>query len=890
VSADTCSSCGGPLSSSAHGANVCPRCAFGWALEEQTTESAVPTESQRIGPFRLTRVLGEGGMGIVWEAEQEQPVRRRVALKWIRPGMDSAQVLARFESERQALALMSSPHIAQVFEAGRSPDGRPWFAMEYVEGTWITDYCDAHRLATDARLELFEQVCHGVQHAHHKGVIHRDIKPSNVLVREENGRPIPKIIDFGLAKAMGAQLVDRSLVTRLGQHVGTPGYMSPEQAGPAGFDVDTRSDVYSLGVLLFDLLTGKLPFEAPDGDVDALRRRIREEDPPVPSARVAALPIEVAQAEALARGTDRVGLLRALRGDLDWIVVRALAKDRSRRYGTPDELAADVRRHRAHEPVLAGPPGLGYRARKFVRRHAWGATAATTILVLLAATAIGMTIQARRIAREARTAQSALRFLTETFRLSDPERVRGETITAREILDRAATGLERELSDNPEVEALMTLTIGHTYLNLGLFVRAEPLVRRALEIRRETLGARHPSTHEAMLELSEILFRRGVLDEAAALARKVLSEDDSFGARAHYLLGQILADSGKLEEAETELRAAVDQLGRAEGPESDAAIKALLALGEILSDRGRYDEAGSVYKRALDAQRRLVSGDHPNTAAALNGLGVNARRSGNYVEAEALLREALAMEERVLGAEHLETLAVRRTLGLLLVQMGRLDEAEPILRDTLEATRRQFGPGSDLTLSTLAEWAELEAKRKNYDEAERDYREALAGYRALYGEDHPQTVRILNNLGQALKGAGRLAEAEPILRACLAGATKVFGPQHPNTLTTLANVAELVDQLGRHGEALPLILQALAGLREAFHDGHALIGLTQLKQGACLTALRRYSEAETALLAAQTMLAAKSGPEHPNTRAAESKLVTLYESWGKPDLAAKWRR
>jgi non-specific serine/threonine protein kinase/serine/threonine-protein kinase len=343
-------------------------------------------EERRIGPYRLLEKLGEGGMGEVWLAEQTEPVRRRVALKVIKRGMDTEQVVARFSAERQALALMDHPAVAKVFEAGSTPQGRPYFVMEHVRGVPITEHCDRHKLGTRERLALFVQVCEGVQHAHQKAILHRDLKPSNVLVTEQDGRRQPKIIDFGVAKATTQRLTERTVYTELGVLIGTPEYMSPEQAEMTGEDVDTRTDVYSLGVMLYELLVGALPFESRDlreSGYEEMRRKIREQEPRKPSARVTTLSAEHAVESAGRRQTNVPGLVRQLRGDLDWIVMKALEKDRARRYGSPAELAADVERHLGNQPVLAGRPSAAYRARKFVRRHRLGVgVAATGVLVL----------------------------------------------------------------------------------------------------------------------------------------------------------------------------------------------------------------------------------------------------------------------------------------------------------------------------------------------------------------------------------------------------------------------------------------------------------------------------------------------------------------------------
>jgi serine/threonine protein kinase len=643
-----------------------------------------------IGHYHLLHRLGQGGMGEVWLGEQQEPVRRHVAIKLIKAGMDTREVVARFQAERQALALMDHPAIAKVFDAGSTPGGRPYFAMEYVAGMPISLYCDHHRLTIRQRMELFVQVCEGVQHAHQKAIIHRDLKPSNILVAEMDGKPMPRIIDFGIAKATSQPQDAETMQTRFGTVVGTLEYMSPEQADSFGQDIDTRSDVYSLGVVLYVLLAGAPPLAFSKRAFDECLRRLREEDPQKPSARVR---MDTNESATIARNrnTEAPLLVRQLQGDADSIVLKALEKDRQRRYATPQEFAADIRRYLRNEPVAAHPPDTVYRARKYVRRHRVGVAVAALAMLMLVGFAVTQSMELRRIRRERDRADRVTGFMTNMFNVSNPSESRGNTITAREILDKSSAEIKTGLASEPELQAQLADVMGNVYESLGLYSRARPLIEMSARTRSQVLGGNDPGTLQSEADLGWLLYHDGhdaegekLLRDVLGRRRRVLGSSHLDTAQAAGHLAAILDDEGRYPEAEKLEQESVAISRQALGEENPRTLIAWSNLGGTLVKEGRYPEAKAILERTLQSERRVMGPDHPATMSTMSILASCLVLSNEIGPAQAMLRETRDAQRRVLGPDHPDTATTTYNLACLAARQGEHDEALALLREAFE--------------------------------------------------------------------------------------------------------------------------------------------------------------------------------------------------------------
>jgi eukaryotic-like serine/threonine-protein kinase len=740
-------------------------------------------DAGQIGPYRLLQLVGEGGMGEVWLAEQKGPIHRTVALKLIKTGMDTKAVVARFESERQALALMDHPNIARVFDAGSTAEGRPYFVMEYVPGLPITEYSDKHRLTIKERLELFMQVCDGVQHAHQKAIIHRDLKPSNVLVVEQDNKAAPKIIDFGLAKATAQRLTDKTFFTELGVMMGTPEYMSPEQADLREQNIDTRTDIYSLGVILYELLVGALPFEAKAlraAGMEGILRVIREQEPPKPSTKIRSMG-DVSEVSAKNRQEEPRSFARHLRGELDWITMKALEKDRVRRYGSASEFGADISRYLRKEPVVAGPATAGYRIRKYAARHRIALGTAAGLLVLLAGFVVTQAIELHRIklernraTRERDRANRITDFMTGMFKVSNPSEARGNAVTAREILDKASKDIDTGLVKDPELQAQMMYVMGSVYDNLGLYGRAQLLEQQSMEIRKRVLGPENQDTLRSM-----------------------------------YLVAWNIERQGHYAEAEKLQRQALDVQKRVLGLENLDTLRSAIFLAYVMHDEGNYVEAERLGRETLEIQKHVFGPEHPETLGSMHNLAIVLYQEGRYAEAEKLDRETLDIRRRVLGPEHPDTLNSTNNLANDLNSEGRYAEAEKLYLETRDIKRRVLGPEHPQTLMAMNNLANVLNSEGRYAEMEKLDREMLDIRRRVLGPEHPDTLHSMNNLASAVMDEGRYAEAEKLFLETRDIQRRVLGPEHPDTAISTYNLGCIAAYRGRRDQAFSLLREAV---------------------------------------------------------------------------------
>jgi serine/threonine protein kinase len=845
-----------------------------------------------VGAYELLELLGEGGFARVFRAQQTRPLRREVAVKIVKLGMDTSAVIARFELERQALALMAHPNIAAVFDAGATDTGRPYFVMELVRGGQrITKYCDEQRLGVRQRVELFIDVCHAVQHAHEKGVLHRDLKPSNILVTSVDGRATPKIIDFGIAKAVSDELrlTDVSVVTLEQQLLGTPQYMSPEQARSGGADVDTRSDIYSLGAVLYEMLAGQSPLDSPTGPstmLEQLQRLTTDEELPPPSTRATS------------------ELRRALRGELDWIIGKCLEKDRRRRYESAAALAADLEAHLHHRAIAAAPPTLHYRAKKFVRRNTLAVVASAIILASVLAGAIVSTVLAVRAIRAERLAQRRQEetqavndFLTlEIIGAANPLVTQGNReMTLREALENASKNVAGNFKGRPLSEAAVRESVGWAYRSLGRLDLALPHITIALDLRKQALGPDHPDTLQAEGSYAAILKSLNRLPEAEALYKDLIERyrriggQDTMSINAMENYAGVLSAEGRSAEAEPIAREAAETARRMLGEDSYKTLVVRSTHAAILRRLGKTVEAEEIFRDAYERSLRMRGPDYPDTIALMRHRASALNDLGRSAEAERLFREGLERNRRVYGEDHTRTLQSMQDVAAVMRAMGRKKEAMELFEQVLEGSRRIRKPDDPEHIDAMNNYAVGLQDVGRMAESEPLLKEVLELRRRVQGENHPMTLMAMNTYGATLEYLGRYDEAEVFVRQALQQRRHLLGDGHPQTLNSIDDYVDILTALHRDADAEPLSAELYEKAAKA-QIAPRTVASYIAQYGPVLVRLGKYADAEAPLREAHRRLTETKQTTTGRMRSVLAGLADVCEQTNRPDEAAQWRR
>jgi serine/threonine protein kinase/tetratricopeptide (TPR) repeat protein len=817
-------------------------------VEAETARSRGKVIGER---YKLLEQIGEGGMGTVWVAEQTQPVRRRVALKLIKPGMDSRQVLSRFEVERQALALMDHPNIAKVLDGGMTEEGRPYFVMEYVKGVPITEYCDNARLSIADRLKLFLPVCQAVQHAHQKGIIHRDLKPSNILVCLYDGQPVPKIIDFGLAKAMHQPLTEHTLYTAHGLMVGTPLYMSPEQAEFNNLDVDTRTDIYSLGVILYELLTGATPLERQkfkDAAFQEMLRLIKEEEPLKPSMRLstsASLPTVAAQ-----RSLDPAQLSRTVRGDLDWIVMKALEKERSRRYETANGLAKDVERYLNDEPVQACPPSAAYRFRKFAVRNKGPVLAATSIFLLLIVGIIGTTVGLMEARRERDAAETARLDAIYAQQAEAEQRGIAQENARKAVAAAKAEEQAKETAEAREAETRAVLD----FVAQKILAAARP--------KDEYGGLGHDVTLRQAIEAAVPFVEQNFANQPRTEARL----RDTLGL-SFWFLGEWRIAAEQFERA---LAIHTERLGR----EHAESIFSMNGLVLCYNELGRHAEAMQMGEEILAYRKDKLGPDHPDTLESMHNLTNSYHRLGRYADALKLSEEIVTIRKARLGADHPDTLQSIGMLGLSYSMLGRHKEAAKLHKGTLGLLRSKLGPDHRKTLWSAARLAEAYDELIRPSEAVELFEETLPLMKARLGPDHPETFRAMDKLAFNYRVLSRFDNALKVNEEKLAIQVEKLGVDHSDTLATMNDVYLGYLALNQRPKALAVSEDILAQRKAKLGSDHPDTLASMMVVAVGYAALDRNDEATKLREEAIALMKAQDGAEDPESRRMSNRVAS----------------
>jgi serine/threonine-protein kinase len=830
------------------------------------------SESRRpgalIGPYRILRVLGQGGMGEVYLCERaDDHYRKQVAIKLVSRGLISRQVQTRLRTERQILATLDHPNIARLLDGGTTEDGVPYLVMEYIDGEPIDEFCDRRELTLAERMQMFQVVCSAVQAAHRNLIVHRDLKPSNILVTADG---TPKLLDFGIAKLLDVRQTTHTVaMTQADIRILTPDHASPEQI--RGDPITTASDVYVLGVLLYELLGGRRPFEVEGLRLSDIESLICEQQPLAPSQTLSTSHASRAELERRAsrRRTTVARLRRQLSGDLDNIIMMAMRKEPERRYGSVELLSTDIDNHLRGMPVIARRDTWGYRTRKFVSRHTLGVSLAGGVVILLAAFAAAMYVQAERVRQqrdeanaqrsraeaEGKRATEVSNFLVDLFRRSDPTEHRGKKMTADEILERGARRIDVELKQDPETRSNMMEAIGRVYLSAGKTDSALPLLERALELRRTLFGPDHVMTASSMQSLAGARREKG--DYAAAEA--------------------LLRDALRIQQQKL-------------GPDHETVALTLSSLAGVLTDRGKWDAAEKMYRQSLDVYIKKGNERDAGATEVMNGLANVLTLRGDPAAAEALYRRAFEIDQELRGANHPDVAIEMANLATAMQMQGKLEEAEPLYVRSIEILRRVNGAEHPNTITILGNYGWFLQFKGELKEAERVLREVLALRQRTLGADHVLVAYDKSNLADVLYDRALLDEAQKLYREAIANFERTLGPDHQYVAGALTGLARVYAEKGDAARVGALVERSVSIWRLELPVDHWRIANAQAAMGRCLARQHKYADAESNLLASYATLERQRGATSADARRVRGWLAALYQDWGRPEAAARYRQ
>ena len=852
------------------------------------------------GNYRAIKQIGSGGMGSVYLAERaDGHFEQKVALKVVKPGMNTREIITRFEEERQILARLQHPNIARLLDGGISEIGLPYFTMEYVEGKPITEYCDENNLTIEQRLELFKKVCEAVLYAHQNLVIHRDIKPSNILVQEDG---TVKLLDFGIAKVFEVD-ADQKFVTRTGMRIMTPEYASPEQV--RGEPVSTATDIYSLGLILYQLLTGCPPYEVTSTSALEMERIICLTEPQRPSTVITKVFSSTnggnktsADYISQKRRTTIPKLRKRISGDLDNVCLMAIRKEPDRRYSSIAQFIADIDNHLTGLPITARKSTAGYLTRKFIQRHKVGVVVATVAIVLIALVTVFYTIQLAeerdRAQLEAEKSKKVSEFLAGIFQVSDPEQSKGESITARELLDNGVKRIESELADQPEVLANMLNVTGNVYRSLGLYDKAQALLQRAYSINDSILGSDSPETVKSLNDLANLNFAMGEYESAiekfdkALEKRKIIYGEESLEASESMNdLGMVLREEGDYNQSEKLLTTSLsirEKLLSSESPEVAQSINNLALLKE---DMGQYDKSKKLFEESLKVKEKFYGKNHPSVTETMGNLAFLLQQMGDYEEASKLFNETLEIDKKLFGDLHPAISTDLYNIASNTVLMGDLNNAEKLYSEVLELDKKLLGEEHPYIALDLNNLAGILSDKGDYAGAEKLYKESLALNKKIYGSEHPEVATSLSNLGVMYNRWGKYSLAEPLLKSALDMRIRLLGENHPNVVTSLNIYAALLTSQKKYKEAVEQYRKSLSLRIKMLGEDHPQTANAFLGLGNALIGIKEYKEAEEKINKGLEAYKKKIPPDHWNISYAESILGKCYSREGKYEQAEK---